>query len=45
MKMLTVQVPDELHRRLKDEAHEANISMAEIVRRALEAYLKEADDD
>ena len=49
MKTLTVKVSVEMHKRLKNASLDASrdgprVSMAEIVRRALEAYLKGVRD-
>jgi hypothetical protein len=40
MKRTTIYLPDEVHRALRREALEQDITMAEVIRRMSELYLK-----
>ena len=41
-KAFTMKFPDDLYSKVNDEAHRRGISMAELVRKAVDAYLRKA---
>jgi hypothetical protein len=43
MKRTTIFLPEEVHARLRHEAHEARLSMAELIRRKLEVPEPESE--
>ena len=45
MKRLTVNLPDDIHRRLKVACAERDIDMSEVIRALVEGYLKGLGDD
>ncbi len=42
MKRLTVNLPDDIHRRLKVACAERDIDMSEVIRALVEGYLRKA---
>ncbi len=44
MKRLTVNLPDDIHRRLKVACAERDIDMSEVIRALVEGYLRKASE-